>query len=141
MSASSPSFVSDRYPMHDAIQTWRDTPHIQIVGADGPFAACVIADLARQLERPLLVITPAAKSASELASDLTLFSQEDPSLSDDEDDLPSSPSHIALFPEYDVGPFHEASPDRKLTLQRLTTLHVIVFPETKEFQLPYPGVK
>ncbi len=120
--------ISDRYPMSALRASWEqqisrnDGAQVQVVGASGPFLTCIIADLARQLERKLLVITPSPKSAAELTSDLTLFAQEDPSLSDDEDDLPSSQSHVALFPEYDVGPFHEASPDRKLTLQRLTTL-------------------
>ena len=130
--ASSPhdSLVADRYPMQPLLDFFapegraeRSPRRAIITGADGPFLANVIADIARRLDGPdLLVISPSSSHAASLHSDLTLFAQEDPSLSDEEDDLPSSRSHIALFPEYDVGPFHQASPDRKLTLQRLTTL-------------------
>ena len=126
--AAASSFVSDRYPIDALLRLWRSPQApaaLQIVGADGPFAACILADLARRLERPMVIITSSAQGAARLASDLTLFSQEEgrsPSEREPEEG-DSTSGLVALFPEHDVGPFHEASPDRKLTLQRLTTLH------------------
>lgn len=127
--------VHERYPMDALLAKWKqqeefgEQRHVQITGVDDTLAACMIADLARRIERPVLLLCPSMDSARKLANDLELFSHEAAEgdileVSDaDEDALPQNAHEVALYPEYDVGPFHQASPDRKITMQRLATLH------------------
>ena len=127
--------VHERYPMDTLIARWSELEgfgeqrHVMISGVDDTLAACVVADLARRLERSVLLVCPSMDSARRLANDLELFSHEAPDedilqVADAEEDaLPQSEHEVAVFPEYDVGPFHQASPDRKITMQRLATLH------------------
>jgi transcription-repair coupling factor (superfamily II helicase) len=112
---------SSSYPMAELVAALEQgRPHLQILGATGSLKACVLADLSRRLERPLVVLTPSAADARTLSSDLSLFAsgviEEDAAFSD----------RVAHYPEFDVGPFHNASPERKLTMQRLSTLHELL---------------
>lgn len=127
------ALAHDRYPMPELLAAWQatSTRHVHITGVDDTLAACVIADLTSRLEVPALLICPSMDSARRLANDLDLFSHQDDDddeldeapLDVDEDASPLTPQQIALYPEYDVGPFHQVSPDRKITMQRLSTLH------------------
>jgi transcription-repair coupling factor (superfamily II helicase) len=108
--------LTDRYPLADLLRAWDTAAQrvFQISGADLPLAASILANLSLHTRRPLLVITPDPDDARTLCSDLALFlPQPDPDA-----DHPT-----ALFPEYDVGPLHHASPDRKVSMHRLATLH------------------
>ncbi|MEZ4460753.1 MAG: transcription-repair coupling factor [bacterium] len=103
---------SESYPI-DPLITWvdRGEHHAQVVGASNGLKAALLADLSRRTERPILVITSTAESAREVSRDLSLFVSRtrEEALEDD----------VVLFPEFDVGPYHQASADRKLTLARL----------------------
>jgi transcription-repair coupling factor (superfamily II helicase) len=106
---------ADRYPIAALLRAWDASPQrvFELSGSDLPLAASILANLSAHTQRPLLLITPDADIARSLTSDLHLFLSSDP----DDEDAPAD-----LFPEYDVGPFHQASPDRKVTMHRLTTL-------------------
>ncbi|MFP4599854.1 MAG: transcription-repair coupling factor [Persicimonas sp.] len=109
------------YPMDQmcgALQEGRS--HLQIIGAGGGLKACVLADLSRRTERPLVVLAPSASEARTLADDLELFAS-----GVIEEDAPFC-DRVAHYPEFDVGPFHNASPERKLTMQRLGALHMLM---------------
>ncbi len=102
----------DQYPIDRVIEVLDQTgTHAQVIGATGAFAACVMADLSHRIERPLIIVATTSKAARAIARDLELFTTGVQSDS------------VALYPEYDVGPYHGSAPDRKLTLERLTTVH------------------
>ncbi len=94
--------------------------HLQVLGAGGSLKACLLADLSRRIDRPLVVLTPTPADARTLAADLQIFSsgmvEEDSAFIDG----------VAHYPEFDVGPFHNASPDRKLMMRRLSALHMLM---------------
>ena len=102
--------VHERYPMDTLIARWRELEefgeqrHVMISGVDDTLAACVIADLARRLERSVLLVCPSMDSARRLANDLELFSHEAPDedilqVADAEEDaLPQSEHEVAIFP-------------------------------------------
>ena len=98
-------------------------------------AACALADLARRLGRPVLIVTPSAQSARSLEQAMEVFAQgsEDPFFfeteEDDEDEDPYL-DEVCLFPEIDLGPYHHASADRRLAMQRLSALYRMQQPHT-----------
>ncbi|MEM1349172.1 MAG: CarD family transcriptional regulator, partial [Myxococcota bacterium] len=116
-----PLEAHDRYPLATLVDALTTDEPAQILGADGPLLASVLADLGRRLGRTLLLITEDDARARDLARDMTLF------LQDSADDAHAAhhlrTQEIVHYPEYDVGPYHQASPDRKLTMRRLGILH------------------
>ena len=119
---------ADHYPMDALLSRWRDQgdrPRAQLVGAQDAFLCCVVADLARRLERPILIVTPDDDRARRFVDDARLFGQgegddyPDAALSDD----------VLFFPEFDVGPYHGASADRHLAMERLAALHRLSQPQ------------
>lgn len=109
-----------RYPIADLVEALdAGRSHLQVLGAGGSLKACLLADLSRRIERPLVVLTPSASDARVLATDLGLFASGAP-----EDDS-AFVDTVAHYPEFDVGPFHNASPERKLMMQRLSALHLL----------------
>ena len=120
----------ERYPIGPMLQAWEGAGddeggprRLHAVGVDGAQAAFLLADLARRTGRPVLAVTSTDEAARELTRDLRVFVQ-DEDVDPEHTPLPGGPDDpICLYPEYDVGPFHQASPDRKLTMRRLATLH------------------
>ncbi len=115
---------ADHYPMDDLLADWQaqaERERAQIIGAQDSFLCCVVADLARKLGRPVLVVTPDDDRARRFVDDARLFGQAE----DVEDADPDDPlaDDVLLFPEFDVGPYHGASADRHLTMARLSALH------------------
>ncbi len=111
---SDPGHAPDSYPIEDVVADVRAGKHAHVTGATGGLTAVVIADLARRLDRPTIVLVEDPKEARNLAAELSLY------LSGDvEGDLTDD---VALYPEYDVGPYHGATADRATATERLTTL-------------------
>ncbi|MBA2661726.1 MAG: transcription-repair coupling factor [Bradymonadaceae bacterium] len=128
--------LTSRYPidaLSEAIE--RGQAHVQVRGASGGFRACVMADLSRRLERPLVIVTADANDAQTLAADLALFALD----SEANDEPTSLLDEVALFPEFDVGPFHGASLDRRLSMQRLTTLYKLTRSRRPRFTVSSVG--
>jgi transcription-repair coupling factor (superfamily II helicase) len=117
--------MAESYPIDRVVDALTSEQAIEIVGASGGLKPLVVADLARRLDQTAVVITPDARSARQLASELELFVGQP-----DED-----AGGVAWYPEYDVGPFHGATPDRQLAMRRLTTLHRLGAED-----VPRPGV-
>jgi transcription-repair coupling factor (superfamily II helicase) len=116
--ASAEAHFESRYPIAELVgRIEAGHSHLQVIGATGSLKACMLADLSRRLERPLVVLTPAPADARRVATDLELFAS-----GIIEEDAPFT-DEVAHYPEFDVGPFHNASPERKLMMRRLSTLH------------------
>lgn len=124
----------ERYPigaLSEALLTNR--AQVQVRGASGGLRACILADLSRRLNRPLVILTADGKQAEGLVEDLRLFVGE--TGSDDLDDEDGEGTgveesaaslvqdEVLLLPEFDIGPFHQAALDRRMSMQRLTTLY------------------
>jgi transcription-repair coupling factor (superfamily II helicase) len=123
---SAEAHFDSRYPIADLITAIdNERPHLQVIGAGGSLKACLLADLSRRVERPLVVLTASPADARTLATDLELFASGTTFGDEQEEDAPFY-DEVALYPEFDVGPFHNASPDRKLMMQRLSTLHKLL---------------
>ncbi|MGM0557696.1 MAG: transcription-repair coupling factor [Myxococcota bacterium] len=113
-----PTGERSRYPIDELIARLEaGEQHTQILGASGSLRSCLLADLSRRLARPLVVLTADARDARRVSSDLELFAsgEDEPELAD----------RVAHYPEFDVGPYHNASPDRSLTMERMATLHAL----------------
>jgi transcription-repair coupling factor (superfamily II helicase) len=111
--------------------------HLDIQGAAGAFRACVLADLSRRLGRPLVILAATPGDAETLAEDLRLFTADDrPELPDAELDQQGGArirDGVAHLPAFDVGPYHQASTDRHLTMQRLATLYELTRTELPRY--------
>lgn len=122
----------DRYPIEELIKAVdaQQSP-ITLVGAQKTFGATVLADLSQRTGRPLFIVTATEREAEAFVRDLQIFSSPDDLMGNrDEIDYGDSveielKDEVRHFPAYDVGPYHSASPDRKLTMQRLSTLHAM----------------
>jgi len=119
----------------EAVESERD--HVQILGATGGFRACVLADLSRRTDRPIVALTADPDDAERLAGDLRLFASE----GDEPDFVPRETGgsggeirdEVVHLPEFDVGPFHQASTDRRLTMERLGALYRLTREETPRY--------
>jgi transcription-repair coupling factor (superfamily II helicase) len=119
-------FVSESYPIDDLITQLREpNAHVQVTGVSAGLKAALLADLSRRVQRPLLIVTADSEGARNLTRDLGLFvsRQLEELLKDD----------VVLFPEFDVGPYHQASADRKLTLARTHALWALTRPIPPRF--------
>lgn len=105
----------ESFPIETVVHTWVDTPHVELVGCTGALAAITIADLSRRVERPLLVITADASEAQRVADELQIFTMR----------TEAGVGGAHWYPEFDIGPYHGASPDRALAMRRLATLFAI----------------
>ncbi len=119
-------------------------PHVQVLGATDSFRACVLADLSQRLDRPLVVLTAEPDDAQKLAGDLRLFASEEQdeqaAFMDESavaglepvDDTPETSGswrdEVVHIPDFDVGPYHQASTDRALTMERLGGLYKFTRP-------------
>ena len=138
LETSTPAFpdtnFESRYPIDGIVEAFgRGESHLQIQGATGSFRACVLADLSRRLERPLVVLTANPNDAETLAADLRLFGAEQPDdvIPDEETDGAAVAGYrddVVHLPDFDVGPYHQASTDRRLRMQRLAALYRLTQP-------------
>ena len=104
----------ESYPIEQVVEAWIDQRHLDLIGMTGSFAAAVIADLSHRISRPILVVTADATQAQQVAEELEIFA-----VGADID------SGAHWYPEFDMGPYHGASPDRALAMRRLATLFAI----------------
>jgi transcription-repair coupling factor (superfamily II helicase) len=132
------------YAMDDLVESLQGgTSHLQVTGATGSFRACVLADLSRRLSRPLAIITGTADEAERLSGDLRLFASEQEETSSDGANLAEAPGlepaaedldqadwrdEVAHIPTFDVGPYHQASLDRSLMMERLSSTYKLTRP-------------
>ncbi|MFQ5847830.1 MAG: transcription-repair coupling factor [Candidatus Methylomirabilales bacterium] len=84
-----------------------DGGRLRLHGLWGSARALVVAEVARTLSRPLVVVTPSLKEAEELAVDLRFFLDRD---------------RVHLFPEPDVPPFQPVSPPLEVRAERVRRL-------------------
>ena len=113
-SAAEPA--GDLYPVEELVARVGRGESVRIAGASGGLRALLLADLARRLDRPVVALVPGANDAQRLAEELGLF------VSAGEEDDSAYAERVAWYPEYDIGPYHGATPDRSSTMQRLGTL-------------------
>ena len=109
-----------KYPLDELVQRLEadDDKPAGVRAVGGGLRAAVIAELSRRLGRPVVVITPDGDQAERVASDLALFSGDQQKAS-----TKTWREKSVWYPGYDVGPFHRATGDRKVRLQRLGALH------------------
>src|SRR5690554_4928354 len=93
--------------------------HLQISGALGALRACVLADLSHRIHRPIVVLSASEADARELADDLGVFAL------DDDEPYEGLLDQVVHYPDFDIGPYHSASPERKMMMQRLGALHLL----------------
>jgi transcription-repair coupling factor (superfamily II helicase) len=89
---------------------------VRVYGAEGAFQALVVARLARQGEKPLVVVTPTEAEAAQLSRDLSFFLP--PVHSDD----PMQTPRVLHLPHLETAPWADVSPDRRAILRRMATL-------------------
>lgn len=122
---SQPDAIGDRYEITQLVERWRalesEQRHMQLMISSDAQAACALVDVARRLDRPMLLVTASEKGARQFAQEMTLFASQ--GHVDEEESKARFVEEVVTYPEYDMGPFHQASPDRKLTQARLTTLY------------------
>ena len=128
----------DRYEIDPLVEALGEgTDHVQALGTSGAFRASLLADLSQRLKRPLAILTPEPDDAERLASDLELFASDDddpgPAVSPEEleatgfadldDEAPAYVDEVVHITDFDIGPYHQASTDRSLRMQRLGGLY------------------
>ena len=104
--------LSTHYPIDDL------TEHLQTTGrrhgwltGTGPGAqALILAQLQRRLKRRIIVVTPDGRSGRRLAQDLQLYCETERG------------HEVLYFPSSDISPYGDISPDRQVTLDRLSAL-------------------
>ncbi len=89
---------------------------LPVAGLAGPARAALIALLAEQRPRPMLVLVADARAAETLARDLRFFLGEG-------DAGISSPGRVHIFPAWDTAPFAGLSPSPETIAQRIEGLH------------------
>ncbi len=130
----------DRYEIEGLVEALESgAGHVQALGTSGAFRASALADLSQRLRRPLAILTPEPDDAERLASDLRLFASNSETVGpavppeqleeagfDDIDEAPVSPAYIdevVHLTNFDIGPYHQASTDRQLRMNRLGGLY------------------
>ena len=118
---------SERYPLEPLAQALVDHRHAAAVGLSGAWLACTLAALGRRLARPVLLLTPDADRARRLAADLALFVRADESAEGDGEEGGglALQDRVVLYPDYDISPYLQATPDRGAILERLRALHAL----------------
>ena len=86
---------------------------VALVGAEGGFAAFLLAAIGRAVGRPLFIVTPDASEARTLHAALSSYDGSEPG---------EEPAAVLLHAP-DVSPYQELSPNRFLTMERLATLY------------------
>jgi transcription-repair coupling factor (superfamily II helicase) len=94
---------------------------LSLYGLWGGTRALVLAEVARALRRPLVVVTATLKEAEELTADLRFFLDRD---------------QVHLFPEQEVPPFQPVSPPLELRAERVQRLRELRDGELKAVVVP-----
>ncbi|MFQ5960472.1 MAG: CarD family transcriptional regulator, partial [Candidatus Methylomirabilales bacterium] len=94
---------------------------LSLYGLWGGTRALVLAEVARALKRPLVVVTATLKEAEELTADLRFFLDRD---------------RVHLFPEPEVPPFQPVSPPLELRAERVQRLRELRDEELKALVVP-----
>lgn len=101
----------------EELATSLDGPvELPVAGLAGPARAALIALLAEQRPRPMLVLVADARAAETLARDLRFFLGE-------EDAGIASAGRVHIFPAWDTAPFAGLSPSPETIAQRIEGLH------------------
>lgn len=114
-----------RYPIDDLMERLgvdgedAGPAHLQISGASGALRACILADLSHRIHRPLVILSASEGDARELADDLGVF------VLGESEPYEGLLDQVVHYPDFDIGPYHSASPERKLMMQRLGALHLL----------------
>lgn len=108
------------YPIEEVIDCLREEGRsiCSIKGPKGGLLAAVLAQVSQEIDRPMVVLTERSPEGEQIYGDLQSFI--DPLAMDPESTIREEVLH---YPGYDVGPFYQATPDRKVTMRRLATLH------------------
>ncbi len=92
---------------------------VGVQAPEGGLQAAILAELSARVGRPVMIVTERGGQAERLARDLQLFVDEEAPPNQDS----SFREKAVFYPTYDVGPFYQASADRKVMMQRLAVLH------------------
>ncbi len=109
-----------KFPVDDLVQALeKGEGPVGVQAIAGGLQAAVLAEVSARTGRPVAVITERAEQAERLADDLKLFVA---------DQAPVNArwrEKSVWMPSFDVGPFYQATADRKVALGRLAALHEI----------------
>ncbi len=125
---------AEKFPIDrlvDAVEGTDGSVAVQAVG--GGLRAAVLAELSERLQRPIAVVTERAEQAQRLAEDLDLFTGADGA------NKGSYRDRSVWYPSYDVGPFYQATSDRKVTLGRMATLQELTDERPPRFVVASAG--
>ncbi|RAL22175.1 transcription-repair coupling factor [Lujinxingia litoralis] len=118
----------ERYPVEVLAERIGDGQAVEVQAGGGGLMAAVLADLSGRLGRPVVVLTAEERAAERLADDLRLFCGEVEDLGEVEGLAPVDETLqevVVHYPSYDVGPFYQATADRRVTMGRLAALHTL----------------
>ena len=107
-----------KYPVGELVERLEsgEVP-LAVQGVGGGLRAAVLAELSERLQRPVVVVTERAEQAERLAGDLELF------VNREQEAGSAFRERSVWYPSFDVGPFYQATADRKVALGRLAALH------------------
>lgn len=108
---------------------------VAVRGPKRGLLAAVLAQVSRELERPVVILTETGREAEEVYEDLRNFVD----LEWEEEGGSALSEMTLLYPGYDVGPFFQATADRKITMQRLATLHHLLEERRPRFLVTSAG--
>jgi transcription-repair coupling factor (superfamily II helicase) len=102
--------IREHYPLDEVLGNFHEGSGRAVLrGAQGSFLASILVDLQRRLERPVVVFSEEDEAARALCADLAVFC------------VDGGDAHH--FPSFDIGPFQNASGDRRVEMQRQVCLH------------------
>lgn len=106
-----------------AIEAIAAERRVDLAGLPAAAAALLLARARRRMAGPLVAVVPDLDAARALAGDLAFFS--DPPQASLEPDR-SEARRIRVLPSSDVSPYAEVAPDRRASMERLSTLYHLV---------------
>ncbi len=121
MGAPSPTHAGFVARVAAALDGPAAAPPVELVGACGGYAAVALAQLERDLDRPLVIVVPDVKRAAVLEDGLGFFAGgADPR----QGELPLDP--VAQLPPLEHVPYQGMSPSRLQVMERVTSLFRVV---------------
>lgn len=118
----------ERYPVDRLSELVGATQPVEVQAGAGALMSAVLAHLSAKLRRPVVVLTAEEREAERLATDLRLFCGAGDDPGEVEGLIPEDgrlEEAVVHFPSYDVGPFYQATADRRVTMARLAALHTL----------------
>ena len=116
----------------EGVESGDGTVAVQAVG--GGLRAAVLAEMSVRLGRPLVVVVERSQQAERLATDLALFT------GGEGRGVPATMKDRAVwYPSFEVGPFYQATADRKTALGRLAALHEMTADRRPRFVVASAG--